>query len=355
MSLSARIRADLPGFALELDFDCGTGITAVLGHSGAGKSTLLRVLAGLAPARGEIRVGQTTWLDSARGLDLRPEQRRAGLVFQHAALFPHLSVRANLDYGYRRRPAGAAGPEPVAIIDALGLAPMLERRPDSLSGGERQRLALGRTLLAAPRLLLLDEPLSALDGPTRRQLADALAGLCRQYELTALLVSHDVDEAMHLANDALVLERGRLLAQGRLTDLLADLDSPLSAEPDAGVVLETRVAERHQAWGLLRLEFAGGALWLPDGGQAPGQALRVRLHARDISLALSRPADSSILNILPARVEALREDGVAQVLVRLDCAGQPLLARITKKSAQDLGLAPGREVHAQIKGLAVVA
>lgn len=352
----AELRLALPGFTLDAAFHApARGITAVLGASGAGKSTLLRALAGLERAEGAVRVRGQTWLDSAAGIALPPERRGVGLVFQQAALFPHLSVRGNLEYALKRVPAAERRIGLDAAVASLGLAPLLERRPERLSGGERQRVAIARALLGSPRLLLLDEPVSALDAPARAEVLRHLEALKEGLALPMLYVSHALDEVARLADHAIHLRAGRVDAEGPLNELLARLDSPLALGPEAGVVLCATLAGHEERWGLSRLEFAGGPLWLARLDRPIGSAVRVQLHARDVSLALSRTGDTSILNILPATVLELAGDGPAQVRVRLDCAGTPLLARLTRKSAEALELAPGLAVYAQIKGIAVLA
>lgn len=363
MSLDAELRLDRQGFSLEVRFSLPSrGICALIGPSGSGKTSLLRAIAGLEPARGRLRFGEETWLDSARGLTLPAHRRPVGLVFQHAALFPDRSVRANLDYGYRRRKPEARRIALDTVIEGLSLTPLLERYPGKLSGGERQRVAIGRALLASPRLLLLDEPVSALDRPARDAILEQLEALQARLDLPMLYVSHAGDEVARLADHALLLDQGRIRASGPLSRLMADLDSPLAQAEDAGVVLDTRILGHDEAWHLTRVGFPGGELAISRLARPVGARVRLRLHARDISLSLSRAEDSSILNILPCRVDALAPepgtgpaDSGAQISVGLVCGETPLLARITRLSAKRLGLTPGLAVFAQIKSVAVIA
>lgn len=353
--IRARFRLDRRDFLLDVDLDLpGHGVTALFGPSGSGKTTVLRCVAGLerAPA-GDLVVNGEVWQDAATFL---PAHRRSlGYVFQEASLFAHLSVRDNLAYGMKRaRPA----PEPAVldhVVDLLGIGPLLPRRPDTLSGGERQRVAIARALAVWPRLLLMDEPLAALDVARKGEILPFLERLRDELDIPVLYVSHAPDEVARLADHIVVLDAGRVLAAGGLVETLARVDLPIRLGEDAGVVLEAVVEERDPAWHLARVAFAGGALWVRDDGHEVGQRVRVRILARDVSIALGRASGSSILNILPAVVcEIAEEAHPGQALVRLDLGGAPLLARLTRRSVHALALAPGREVHAQIKAVALV-
>jgi molybdate transport system ATP-binding protein len=338
-------------FRLDVDLSLpGRGVTAVFGPSGSGKSTLLRAIAGLEPdVEGQLQIGGEVWQDAQQRL---PAHRRAtGVVFQHTALLPHLSVDGNLRYGWKR--AGA----PRALLDGwverLALAPLLRRRPDSLSGGERQRVALARALACNPRWLLLDEPLSALDGERRAEILPYLEAVRREAGIPILYVTHAVEEVARLADHLVLLDAGRVVAAGTALEVLNRSDLPLALREDAGVVLDARV-EARDAHGLLTLRTAAGILHAHGGAHAPGTRLRVRVQARDVSLALQRHDDSSLLNLLPATLLGLDPLPGGQVQARLDAAGQPLLARISHRSVERLGLRAGMTLWAQVKAVALL-
>ncbi len=352
MSLRGRLTLDLPGFRLEADLDLpGRGVTALFGPSGCGKTTLLRCLAGLERPQGWLRVQDEAWQEEGRFLP--PHRRPVGYVFQEAGLFPHLDVRGNLRYGLRR-----AGGEPGrfdAMVALLGLESLLERRPDRLSGGERQRVAIARALLTAPRLLLMDEPLASLDHARKQEILPYLERLHAELEIPVLYVSHAADEVARLADHLVLMEGGRTTRQGPLSDLLSRVDPPVRLGEEVGAVFEGTVAERDPRWHLARVVFDGGELWVRDGGAALGQRVRVRILARDVSVAASHHEDASFLNVLPARVTACAdEEDPALALVQLRAGGTTLLARLTRRSVARLELVPDRAVWAQIKAVALV-
>ncbi len=338
-------------FRMDLDLRLpGAGCSVVFGPSGCGKSTLLRAIAGLEPhAHGEIRVGEARWQD-ARGA-LPAHRRGVGMVFQHSALLPHLSAGANLRYGWKR---AHAAPELLERwIERLALAPLLSRRPDSLSGGERQRVALARALVSNPRLLLLDEPLSALDAPRRAEILPYLEAVRREAGIPVLYVTHAIEEVARLADHLILLDAGRVTAAGPALEVLNRDDLPLTLRDDAGVVLEAEVTAR-DTHGLLTLRTPAGTVHAHGGAHAPGTRLRVRIQARDVSLALSRHDDSSLLNSLPATLVALSDLPGGQVQARLEAQGQTLLARISHRSVERLGLQPGMPLWAQVKAVALL-
>ena len=353
MSIAARFALAWPGFALDVDLDLpGSGVTALFGQSGCGKTTLLRCMAGLERGAGRLDVNGETWQDAATFLSTH--RRPLGYVFQDARLFAHLTVAGNLDYGMRRA-AGADSSRRAPIIDLLGLGSLLERLPERLSGGEQQRVAIARALLTAPRLLLLDEPLAALDHARKREILPWLERLKDELEIPVIYVSHAADEVARLADHLVVLEGGRNVAQGPLAETLARVDLPIRLGEDAGAVFAATVAERDAEWHLARVEFDGGELWVKDSGVPVGRRVRVRILARDVSIAGSRHDDVSILNLLPATVIALAgEDHPSAVLVQLRIGATTLLARLTRRSAQRLDLVPGREVWVQIKAVALI-
>ena len=353
-NIKARFRLDWPGFTLDVDLSLpGRGVTALFGHSGSGKTTLLRCIAGLerAPAgflsfKGEIWQDDTTWLPT--------HQRPLGYVFQEASLFPHLTVWGNLKYGQRR----VSAQQKVGLdqaIELLGIGHLLDRKPDRLSGGERQRVGIARALAVSPRILLMDEPLAALDLQRKQEILPYLERLHDELDIPVLYVSHSPDEVARLADDLVAMEGGRVLANGPLRDTLARLDLPIRLGEDVGVVLDAVVGERDDAWHLARVDFPGGSLWTRERGMPLGRRVRVRVLARDVSLAQQRQEHTSILNLLPGRVDAIADDdhpGLA--LVRVQVGESFLLARVTKRSAAALGVASGLPVWVQVKSVALL-
>ncbi|MGM3425264.1 molybdenum ABC transporter ATP-binding protein [Pseudomonas benzopyrenica] len=358
MSLAARFELSHPGFALDVDLALpSSGVTALFGPSGSGKTSCLRCVAGLEPAaRGRLVVAGETWQDSERGLFLPPHRRALGYVFQDANLFEHLDVRRNLLFGWRRVAPGDRRLALEQIVELLGIEGLLSRMPARLSGGERQRVGIARALLTSPRLLLMDEPLAALDAERKAEILPYLERLTRELALPILYVSHAPDEVARLADHLVLLEQGRVLASGSTSGVLARLDLPIALAEDAGVVLEGRVLGHDPDYGLLSLGLPGEQRVLLAHAPLPsGQALRIKVLARDVSLSLERQ-HSSILNVLPATVaEIAPTRSPAQVLVRLDLGGTALLARITRYSLERLGLRPGSRVWAQLKSVAVLA
>jgi molybdate transport system ATP-binding protein len=339
-------------FALDVDLRLpDTGVTALFGPSGAGKTQYLRVLAGLErDAVGHVAFDGEVWQDGNR--IVVPTHRRAiGYVFQEASLFPHLDVRGNLEYAARRSGAGDVG----ATADLLGIGALLKRPPQQLSGGERQRVAIARALLSRPRLLLFDEPMASLDLAGRAEILPYLERVRDEVRTPAIHVSHVPDEVARLADHLVLLDRGRVVAQGPLQQTLARLDLPPPFSDHAAVVIEA-VCDLYDAGERLsRLIFAGNTLYVPHPVRPQRTTVRCRIEARDVSIALSQASDSSIINIIPAVIAGFsRLDASAQVMVRLDCAGTPLLARITQRSWDTLRLQPGMQVWAQIKGVALV-
>jgi len=354
--LRARLRLDRGAFRLDVDLDLPQrGISALFGHSGSGKTTILRAIAGLERAPGGyVALGGEVWQDDARGVFVPVHKRALGYVFQEASLFPHLSVRANLEFGRKRVPAHERRFALEPVTELLGIGALLERRPDGLSGGERQRVAIARALLASPRLLLMDEPLAALDLRRKLEILPYLERMHAELAIPIVYVSHAPDEVARLADHLVLLDDGEAVASGPLTETLARVDLPPSFADDAGVVLDTRLAG-HEEDALSRLEFAGGALFVGRRREAIGTHLRCRIHARDVSLALSQPQGSSIVNRLPAVVTAVAAtETPGHVLVQLRIGPSPLLARITARSRRELGIEPGLRLWAQIKGVALL-
>ncbi|MDD2728933.1 molybdenum ABC transporter ATP-binding protein [Malikia sp.] len=359
MSESLCLRLDLRrqdfGLSVRLELP-GRGISALFGPSGSGKTTLLRCVAGLEPqARGLVRIGSETWQDDATGLRLPTWRRDLGYVFQEASLFDHLDVRRNLEFGLRRSGRTGGPAALAAAIELLGIGHLLPRSPAQLSGGERQRVAIARALATQPRLLLLDEPLSALDPARRREIMPWLERMRDELSLPMLYVTHSADEVTRLADQLVVLEGGQVRAAGPVVELLSAIDHPVLAGEEAGMLVQARVAERDAAWHLIRAEFDGGSLWVRDNGLPLGQPLRLRVLARDVSLALREPLQSSIQNHLRARVESIADgEHPSQALVRLRCGQACLLARVTQRAVNALRLAPQTEVWVQVKSVAVI-
>jgi molybdate transport system ATP-binding protein len=342
-------------FRVEAAFASNAPIVALFGRSGTGKSSLVHAIAGIVrPERGRIVVGGRTLFDSSRGIDLVPEARRVGYVFQDALLFPHMSVRANLAYGESLTPPAERFIDSRRVLALLGLEALLERRPGSLSGGERQRVAIGRALLASPRVLLLDEPLASLDGARKAEILAYIELLRDELGLPMVYVSHALEEVTRLADHVVVIGEGRVLAEGGVAEVLSRPEvGGIAGRYEAGTVVDAVVARIDERYDLTTLEFAGGALVVPNLDALPGSRVRVRLRARDISLALTRPSGLSIQNVLAARVHSLAGEFGAMIDVHLETGGVALLARVTRKAADELGLAPGLEVLALVKAVSI--
>jgi molybdate transport system ATP-binding protein len=355
MSIEARFKLGFSGFNLDVDLTLsGRGVTALFGPSGSGKTTLLRCIAGLERAPdGYLALDGEVWQQGSAFLPTHC--RPLGYVFQEASLFPHLNVRRNLEYGMRRIATGARRVSLDSAIELLGIGHLLERMPNHLSGGERQRVAIARALAVSPRILLMDEPLAALDLARKQEILPYLERLHDELEIPVVYVSHSPDEVARLADYMVLMEEGKAVASGPIHEMLTRLDLPLAHGDEAGVVIDTVVGEHDETYHLTRLDFAGGAISVARQPHALGHRMRLRIHARDVSLALERHVDSSILNILPASVVEIADETPAHVVVRLDAGGVPLLARITRKSGTLLGLRPGMAVFAQVKSVALLS
>jgi len=350
MSLSIDIGLTRPGFTLEVAFDSPGGVTALFGRSGAGKSTIAGLLAGLIkPDRGRIEIDGEVLVDRQAGIFVPPHRRRIGSVFQDGRLFPHLTVRQNLLYGAWFAGRQAAGKPLSDIVELLGIGALLGRRPATLSGGEKQRVAIGRALLMGPRLLVLDEPLAALDQARKDEILPYLERLRDETRLPMVYVSHSRDEVVRLADRLVVIEAGKVVSFGLIAEVSSRFDAATGTEPAA--VLAVTVGAIDPAHGLATLDFAGGQLTVPVGRLVLGQQLRLQIRARDVAIATGRPEGLSILNILPATILEMADTGPTAVGLRLDCGGTVLVAEITRLSAATLGLAPGRSVHALVKSV----
>lgn len=354
MALDLSLSLTRGSFSLQVEGCWPTsGVTALFGRSGTGKTTLLRCIAGLERLPARVVFDGTVWQDATQFVP--PHLRSIGYVFQEPSLFPHHDVRGNLEYGLRRRaPAARRVPFDEAVA-LLGLEALLAHRPQQLSGGQRQRVAIARALLASPRLLLMDEPLSSLDEISKAEILPRLERLRDALDIPILYVSHSLGELMRLADEFVLLEGGRVYAAGPLQSLLNRADLPLGDFDQAGTVLEGEIAAHDPQYHLSHVRVSGGGLMLSLQALPPGHRVRVRIDARDVSLALQPPQQSSISNILPGTVLDLRsETDPAQMLVRVRVGSDVLLARVTRRSAVQLGIAEGMAVYAQIKSVALM-
>ena len=353
MSLSVALRHRFPGFMLDVDFQAQAGVTALFGRSGSGKTSVINAVAGLLqPDEGRITLNGRDLMDSTTGRFLPPHRRGLGYVFQDSRLFPHLSVRQNLLYGrwFARRDDGINFD---GVVSLLGIGDLLQRRPGTLSGGEKQRVAIGRALLSRPRMLLMDEPLAALDEARKSEILPYLERLRDQTRIPILYVSHAMPEVARLATTLVILRDGKVMQAGPLEGLMSDPDTATHlGEGQAGSVIAARV-QVHDADGLTRLSTPLGDLLVPHLDAAPGHTLRLRIHARDVMVSLTRPQGISALNVLSATVRSVTPGTGPDVLVRLAVGQDHLLARITARSAKALALAPGNAVHAVVKSVAV--
>ncbi|WBU65408.1 molybdenum ABC transporter ATP-binding protein [Paracoccus aerodenitrificans] len=360
MSLSVEVTHRFPGFTLEAAFTAPGGVTALFGRSGAGKTTLINAIAGLLnPDHGRIEAGGTVLTDTLRGIALPPSARRIGYVFQDARLFPHMTVRRNLEYGRRVAPRRDRPDDRRVqdIVALLGIEALLDRRPGALSGGEKQRVALGRAILSAPRLLLMDEPLAALDAARKAEILPYLARL-RDLGLPILYVSHNLSEITQLADRMVLLDAGRVTASGRVGDVLSDPERQATLGRDAGAVLHARVVAQ-EADGLARLETGAGPVWVTRPDLPVPAQVRLRILSHEVMLATERPASISALNMLSGVVgrivpDSTTPEGSGSVLVRIELGNnEALLSRITARSCAALQLAPGKPVHAILKSVSI--
>ena len=326
----------------------------LFGHSGSGKTTLLRCIAGLQHApQGFLEINGNIWQDSERDLFLPTYKRPLGYVFQEANLFPHLTVRNNLHYGLKRIKQNSGTVKLEHAVELLGIDHLLERMPERLSGGERQRVAIARALALNPEILLMDEPLASLDFKRKQEILPFLSRLHQQLDIPVLYVTHSQQEVAQLADTLVILEDGRALASGPLSETQSRLDVPLAQDREAATVWQASVAEHEADYHLTRVAFAGGSLSLPAVDAPVGTPLRVQIYARDVSIALEAPTATSILNVLPATITGIADGRDGQSVVRLQVGDQALLAHITRKSALMLGLQIGMAVYVQIKGTSI--
>jgi molybdate transport system ATP-binding protein len=355
MTLSVAVEHQIGGFRLEASFQCGQGVTALFGQSGAGKTTLVNAIAGLArPDRGRITLDGETLFDAEQGIQVPARERRFGYVFQEGRLFPHLTVRKNLTYS-RRFGIGEATPAEIDhIVGLLGLGDLLERRPAQLSGGEKQRVAIGRALLARPRLLLLDEPLASLDAHRRNEILQYIELMRDDVRIPIVYVSHSVEEVVRLAATVVLLAAGKVVAVGGVEDIMGRPDlRPAGGLFEGGTVIDAKVVAQDIQYDLATLAFDGGTLTVTNLDALVGEPVRVRIRARDVSIALERPQRISIQNVLAGRIASIGpvREGVLDVTIAV--GGVTLRSRVTRRAVEQLGLEPGVEVHALIKAVSL--
>ena len=353
--LEVDIEHRLGAFELDIHFRSGRGLTALFGRSGAGKTSVINAIAGLVrPERGRIVVDGWVLMDTERGIRAPAHRRRVGYVFQEDRLFPHLTVRQNLLFGRWFAPGSGPPARLDDVVDLLGIGSLLDRRPGRLSGGEKQRVAIGRALLASPRLLLMDEPLASLDARRKDEILPYIERLRDQTSVPIVYVSHAVAEVTRLASTIVLISDGRVRAVGSLQEVMGRAELyPIAGRFEAGAVLAVRVTAQDPRWGLTELAGAFGKLTVPRLPAPVGAALRVRIRARDVILAATPPTGISALNILAGRVEAVVPIEEAALEVQLRLGDERLLARVTRRSGASLGLVPGREVFAVIKTVAI--
>ena len=352
--IEARFQIDRGGFSLNAELRIAEqGVTAVFGPSGCGKTTLLRAIAGLEySASSYLRVGDQIWQGDGRSLP--PHQRSVGYVFQEPSLFPHLTVQRNIEYGLKR---SNTAPNTAALeqsIQLLGIDHLLKRKPSQLSGGEQQRVAIARALATSPALLLLDEPLAALDDRLKQEILPYLESMHRELKIPLLYVSHSRAEVARLADHLILLENGQVMATGPVGEMFARLDLAMTHEADAQTLIDTTVAGYDEAFGLLWLDCPAGRFSVTANRLPKGRRVRLQVMARDVSITRMRQQQTSIQNIFPVTVDQLIEESHAQVTARLSAGPIPLLARITRKSAVCLGLNKGDQVYAQVKSAALL-
>ncbi|WP_432473208.1 molybdenum ABC transporter ATP-binding protein ModC [Amphritea sp. HPY] len=364
--LRIQIKKQLGELTLDTDLELPMhGISALFGRSGAGKTSLVNLIGGLQqPDQGRIAVGERVLFDSKQGLNLAPEKRKVGYVFQDARLFPHYRVRGNLNYGNRNKNTQQFD----AIIELLGIEHLLERFPSALSGGEKQRVAIGRALLSNPALLLMDEPLASLDGPRKSELLPYLERLSNEVQLPILYVSHNLDEILRLADQLILLDKGKVVENGPLAEVWSSSAMiPWLPEQDSSVVLEASLAEQHPDYEMSRIALCQqtgqsqdplssqhASLWTSRIDAPIGCKIRIRIHARDVSLVREMPKQSSIRNILPVTIrEITSKTNADNCLITLQAGSAMVRSNITRWAAEDLNLQIGDSLFAQIKGMSV--
>lgn len=354
--IEAQLALQRADFTLDVHLQLpGRGITALFGPSGCGKTTVLRSMAGLERAQGRVTVNGQVWQDDATRQWLPTHQRALGYVFQEASLFPHLSVRGNLEYGLKRTPTARRKVALEHAVELLGIGHLLNRSPATLSGGERQRVAIARALATSPQLLLMDEPLSALDAQRKAEVLPYLESLQRRLDMPVLYVSHAQDEVARLAQHVVLLQAGRAVFAGDTASAMAQSEHPMAPAAEAACLVQGQITAYDAQDHLSTVQFNGGQLFISGtANRRVGDAVRLRVLARDVSIALQAPQGSSILNRVPATLTALHEDSPGQVMLSLQAGSTTLLARISARSVRELGLQQGQSVMAQIKSVALL-
>ncbi|MEP7154440.1 MAG: molybdenum ABC transporter ATP-binding protein [Betaproteobacteria bacterium] len=355
--LSVDIRRRLGAFQLDAKFSSAAPLLSLFGRSGSGKTSIINAIAGASrPDTGTIAFDDAVFFDAAKNIWMPPELRRVGYVFQDGLLFPHLSVKDNLHYARSPVPAKKMLIDSAGVIELLGLGSLLHRRPAALSGGEKQRVAIGRALLAQPRLLLLDEPLASLDSDRKAEILTYIERLRDHFAIPIVFVSHSLDEVVRLADEMVLIERGLVVATGSVTEITSHPEwMPAAGRFDAGTVIETHVESHDAHYGLTTLTFPGGELIVPHVGATAGERVRVRILARDVSLATSEPRDVSIHNVLQGTITEILGDGDSGAVadVRIAIGESTLVARVTRRSIDRLLLARGQPVFALVKAISL--
>ncbi|PSJ64750.1 molybdenum ABC transporter ATP-binding protein [Kumtagia ephedrae] len=353
MTLSVRIRHKQGDFLLDAAFESSGRLTALFGPSGSGKTSLINMIGGLVrPREGRIVVDGRVLVDADKRVFVPKHRRRIGYVFQDARLFPHMTVAQNLGYGRFFTPAAERYADFSAVVDLLGIGHLLARRPASLSGGEKQRVAIGRALIASPKLILMDEPLASLDDARKAEIMPYIERLRDETKIPIVYVSHSVGEVARLATGVVVLSAGTVAASGPAADILSRFDLlPEDQRGEAGAMVDLTVAGQEEAFGLTVLHAAGGEWRLPRVDAPVGAKIRARVRARDVMLSLERPQGISALNVLAGTITGISADGGPDALISLDCGGDRLAARVTRRSVETLGLQPGRPVFVVVKAV----
>ena len=352
--IEAKFQLEREGFLLDVDLALpASGVTGIYGPSGCGKTTLLRAVAGLEPLdQADIIVNGEVWQQGRRALPVH--KRPIGYVFQEASLFPHLNVMQNLQYGLKRIPVEKRCVALDRAVQLLDIAPLLQRSTHQLSGGERQRVSIARALSLCPKLLLMDEPLSALDHNRKQEIMPYLERLHTELQIPVLYVSHAMDEIARLADHLVLMERGVVTGSGPVAEMMTQLDLSIAHGDEAAALIEAKVEAHDEAFDLTYISFSGGRFAVAHRALEIGTLVRLRVLARDVSLTLHHQTETSILNIFAATIDEIALEGSAQVVVRLNLKGSSLLARVTRKSASQLDLSPGKSLYVQVKSVALV-